>query len=207
MFTGIIEETGKLQNLRESGGKRYFTIDCKIVTNDLKIGDSVACNGICLTVVDYSANRITVEAMNETLMKTTAGSWKVNSVINLERAMQLGSRLDGHIVQGHIDTKVPFLFQETEGETVYLWFKLPSEYSGLVVPQGSIAVNGVSLTIARLEKEKFAVALISHTIQETNLNDPGKEVNIEFDIIGKYILRNQKKDSGITMEWLRENNF
>jgi len=209
MFTGIIEEIGILYTALDKGSKRYLTINCRKVTDILKIGDSLACNGICLTVTDFNAQQVTVEVMQETLYKTTAKSWKTGDKINLERALMMNGRLDGHLVQGHIDTVSDFLYQETAGETVYLWFKLPEEFRKLVVAQGSIAVNGVSLTIAKLESEKFAVALISHTLAETNLAKPGKTVNLEFDVVGKYILRSleNSEKTGITMEWLHENNF
>lgn len=209
MFTGIIEETGILHSVLDKGSKRYLTISCQKVVQTLKVGDSLACNGICLTITEKGAANLTVEVMQETLHKTTASKWQTGEKINLERALQITGRFDGHIVQGHIDTTTEFLYQETISETHYLWFRLPKAEAKLVVPQGSIAVNGVSLTIARLEDERFAVALISHTFQETNLKNPGKSVNLEFDIIGKYILRSLKIDKkpGITREWLREQDF
>ncbi len=209
MFTGIIEEIGKLQSFRDQGGKRYLEIKCQKINKSLKVGDSVCCNGVCLTVTAFTGKQITLEVMHETLTKTTIRWWQYNEKINLERALPLSGRLDGHFVQGHVDTVAKLMGREQEGETLYLWFDLPAEYKDLVTQQGSIAVNGVSLTVAKLEERRFAVALISHTLQETNLAGITKYANLEFDILGKYIvryLRNREKPV-ITTEWLREQGF
>jgi len=209
MFTGIIEEIGKLRDFRDQGGKRYLEIECHKINSTLRTGDSVCCSGACLTVTEFTASKITVEVMRETLLKTTIRFWKRGDKINLERALSFGGRLDGHLVQGHVDCVSEFLAKEQTGNTTYLWFKLAAEYKDLVTWQGSIAVNGVSLTVAKLEADRFAVALITHTLQETNLMDVRQYVNLEFDIIGKYIVRyftNHEKP-GMTMEWLREKGF
>jgi len=209
MFTGIIEEIGTLSDYRDQGGKRYLDIESHQINVTLKKGDSVCCNGACLTVIEFSASKITVEVMRETLLKTSIRFWQRGDKINLERALLYGGRLDGHLVQGHVDCVSEFMAKEHTGDTTYLWFKLAAEYKDLLTWQGSIAVNGVSLTVAKLESERFAVALISHTLQETNLNELRQYVNLEFDIIGKYIVRyfaNHEK-SGLTMEWLREKGF
>ncbi|MCF7911725.1 MAG: riboflavin synthase [Candidatus Cloacimonetes bacterium] len=209
MFTGIIEEIGKLESYLDKGGKRYLNIGCSRIIESLKIGDSVCCNGACLTVTAFNNRQITVEVMGETLSKTTVSSWKPAEKINLEPALPASGRFDGHIVQGHVDCVSEFISQEQIAETTYLWYKLAAEHQDMVTWQGSIAVNGVSLTIAKLEKDRFAVALITHTLQETNLVEPGRYVNLEFDIIGKYIVRyfSNHQNPKMTMEWLREKGF
>ena len=209
MFTGIIEEVGRLASFHDNSGKRYLDISCSRINIDIKIGDSVCCNGACLTVTEFTSRQITVEVMQETLIKTNIRFWKPSTKINLERALSLNSRLDGHIVQGHVDCISEFIRKEQTAETTYLWYKLPLEHQDMVADQGSIAINGVSLTVARLEKDCFAVALITHTLKETNLAELNRYVNLEFDIIGKYIVRyfNNHQKSGVTMEWLREKGF
>ena len=214
MFTGIIEEVGIVKSLSVISGKRYLTIHCRKINDDLKIGDSIACNGICLTVTQFTNSTITVEAMNETITKTTVKYWDKDSKINLERALKFNSRLDGHIVQGHVDTVSKVLSSKDVNGTTYLEVELPIEYSDLVVAQGSIAINGVSLTIAKLDISSLQVALISLTENLTNLAflKAGDYTNIEFDIIGNSILRKNtistvKPKSKLTQAWLNEQGF
>jgi riboflavin synthase len=214
MFTGIIEELGVIRSLRVADGKKYFTINCRKINDDLKIGDSIACNGICLTVTEFNSKSITVEVMNETVSKTTAKDWNKEDKINLERALKFNSRLDGHIVQGHIDTVSHVISVKDIKGTKYIEIELASEYAELVVPQGSIAINGVSLTIAKLATSSLQVALISLTENFTNLSllKSGQTVNLEFDIIGKYLLRKnsvpaKQTKSKITQAWLNEQGF
>lgn len=214
MFTGIIEELGTIKQINSQAGKQYLTIECSKLNEGLKIGDSIACNGICLTLIQFTKQDITIEAMNETISKTTIKDWNLSSKINLERALRFNSRLDGHIVQGHIDTVSKIISVKEINKTRYIEIALPPEYSQLVVPQGSIAVNGVSLTIAKLEATSFQVALISLTENLTNLSlvKTGDLVNLEFDIIGKYILRSNstnttQTESKLTQAWLYEQGF
>ncbi len=214
MFTGIIEEIGKISSISNHGGKKYFTIEASKINSDLKIGDSVACNGICLTLISFTDKAITIEAMNETIAKTSAKYWSLGNSINLERALRFNSRLDGHIVQGHVDTISQVLTVKKQNNTRYIEVVLDQQYADLVVAQGSIAINGVSLTIAKLNNKSLQVALISLTEDLTNLSlvKVGDYVNLEFDIIGKYILRSQelKKQSSasqITKAWLYEQGF
>ncbi len=208
MFTGIIEEVGTLKRLTSKNGKKYLTIEAKIVTNDIKLGDSVASNGICLTVTAFDKDSITVEVMNETIQKTSAKDWTINNKINLERALLLSNRLDGHIVQGHVDTVSHIARIKQVGDTKYISIAVPRQYSHLLVPQGSIAVNGISLTVAKLDASTFDVALISFTEGHTNLSNANvaDRVNLEFDIIGKYLYRFSQTPK-LTKEWLDENNF
>lgn len=208
MFTGIIESVQSITSIRTASGKTFVTIKRPSTFSDITCGSSIACNGICLTVTEFDASTFTVEVMNETLKKTTAQSWKNSDSINLERALQLGSRLDGHWVQGHVDKASILLETKTVNSTMYLSFALPSEDRDLVVPQGSIAINGVSLTLSELKADRISVALIGHTISNTNLGKlkPGSKVNIEYDILGKYLLRRQQ-NKPIDAEFLNENGF
>lgn len=216
MFTGIIEEVGTISKIVNKGGKKEFIIRCSLINNSLKIGDSVASNGICLTVTKFDNQQITIEAMNETIAKTNIKNWSNLTKINLERAMTMGGRLDGHIVQGHVDTVLNVVSLNKIGDTLYIELNLPDEYKKLVIPQGSVALNGVSLTVAKLTEDSFSVALISLTEELTNLNKlkVNDEVNVEFDVLGKYVQRflnisnkNNKPKSKITQEWLIENGF
>ena len=208
MFTGIIEEVGRISRIEERSGKKYFTITCRKILDSIKIGDSIACNGICLTVISFSDTSIKVEAMNETLSKTTAYFWKNSDHINLERAMLIGTRFDGHLVQGHIDTISKLKSKFTSAQNLVLEYEIPSGFSELLVPQGSIAVNGVSLTISDLNEKTFQVAIIGHTKKNTNLEN-STFVNLEFDIIGKYVQRFLHKDNKkkISQEMLIEKGF
>lgn len=208
MFTGIIEAIKPIVAVNHKSGKTHLSIARPESFTDIKNSSSIACNGICLTVTDFDKDSFTVEIMQETLQKTTASSWKKGDLLNLERALAIGDRLDGHWVQGHIDTTAALLEIKTKVETLYLSFALPSQDQALVVPQGSIAINGVSLTIADLKADRFTVALIGHTITNTNLSklSTGSKVNLEFDILGKYLAR-QKELKPLKMESLYEQGF
>jgi riboflavin synthase len=208
MFTGIIEAVAPILSIRKGNNAWLARISRPESFDDLAVGASVACNGICLTVVDHTSAEFSVELMAETLAKSNARHWRSETRINLERALQIGGRLDGHWVQGHVDRASRLLERKDEHGSSYLRFALDRDDSRLVVPQGSIAINGVSLTIARLDTASFSVALISHTLQNSNLGiiKTGEEVNLEYDIIGKYLAR-QKDNPEITMEWLHEKGF
>ncbi|MDD4155651.1 MAG: riboflavin synthase [Candidatus Cloacimonetes bacterium] len=210
MFTGIIQEVGKIINIQLQEKKKYFIIACKLLQDDLQIGESIACNGICMTVIDFDNASIKVEAMNQTLQTTTANIWKHNDLLHLEKALSFAGRLNGHIVQGHIDTISKVIRRFKINNTLYLEFFLDSKFNQLMVEHGSIAIDGVSLTVAVLDKSlnAFQVALIGHTLSITNLVNltVGSMVNLEFDIIGKYVLNlNNKKN--ITEKWLIDNGF
>lgn len=210
MFTGIIEGVGCIKQIREQSGKRYPTIATRVVTEGLRLGDSIACDGICVTVTGFTATDVTVEVMRETLLKSTAAHWQPGRKVNLERACRLDSRLDGHIVQGHIDTVARVLNSRTIEGTRYLECELPVAYRAHVVAHGSIAVNGVSLTVAELTSSTFVIALIGFTGLHTNLEQTraGEEVNLEFDILGKYILRKlEVENSGLSEIKLKELGF
>ncbi len=199
MFTGIIQATAKVLRSVPTGGVNRITIQRPANFADLAEGASIACDGICLTVLRFNADSFEVEVMRETLAKTTASAWQTNTLLNLERALKIGERLDGHWVQGHIDRTAPLLETRSSGATIWLRFELHPQDRQLAVPQGSIAVNGVSLTIAELLAGSFSVALISHTLQNSNLGKlaPGAKVNLEYDILGKYVqaaLNNRPSD-------------
>ena len=208
MFTGIITEIGKIEKIENIDNRRYITIKCKSMQIELVIGESIACNGICLTVTDFTASNITMEAMNQTIKTTTVSFWKIHTQIHLERALRLSDRLNGHIVQGHIDCTSHLIKKFKENNTLYLEF---ASDSPLIVPHGSIAIDGVSLTIANRSEGSFQVALIDHTAKFTffeSLNT-GDHVNLEYDIVGKYIqnMVKTKDKTNITKDWLNENGF
>lgn len=190
MFTGIIETMGTITDLKTELQNLHITVDSSI-TSELKIDQSVAHNGVCLTVVGISDTNYTVTAIKETLEKTNLGALKVNDAVNLERAMKLGDRLDGHLVQGHIDQVATCVgVKETSGSWLYT-FKYDSSLSNITIEKGSITVNGVSLTVVNSKKDEFSVAIIPYTFEHTNFNTfkEGSIVNLEFDVIGKYVSR------------------
>lgn len=190
MFTGIIETIGIVKDLKQELNNLHITIESTI-TSELKIDQSVAHNGVCLTVVDISGNNYTVTAIKETLDKTAIGDLKVDDKVNLERAMKLGDRLDGHIVQGHIDqTATCIEIEETDGSWLFT-FKYESSLNNITIEKGSITVNGVSLTVVNSKKDEFSVAIIPYTFEHTNFNtfSVGSKINLEFDVVGKYVSR------------------
>jgi len=190
MFTGIIETLGIIKEIRKEQGNLHITVASEI-THELKIDQSVAHNGICLTVVQIDQNQYTVTAIQETIDKTAIGTWQVGDSINLERAMKLGDRLDGHIVQGHVDqTGTCIRILETNGSWVFTFAYDPS-LSNITIEKGSITVNGTSLTVVNSAAESFSVAIIPYTYEHTNFHTyrEGTMVNLEFDVIGKYVAR------------------
>ena len=191
MFTGIIQEVAKIKRIEQKGAGRVIILDCCKMQSELSLGASIACDGTCLTVIDFDAKEVRVEVMPETIRNTTIKQWYPGYSVNLERALRADSGLDGHIVQGHIDCSSNVLKVSRKGDSQIIEIELPVQFSSLVVEKGSIAVNGVSLTVASLSAFSFNVALIGFTFRHTNLSalSPGKRVNLEFDIIGKYVNR------------------
>jgi riboflavin synthase len=190
MFTGIIETLGTIQEIKKEKDNIHITIDSSI-TSELKIDQSVAHNGICLTVVALKDTLYTVTAIDETIKKTNLSSWKTGDSVNLERAMKLGDRLDGHIVQGHVDqTGTCIATEETNGSWSYT-FEYDEKLNNITIEKGSITVNGVSLTVVNSKKNQFSVAIIPYTHEHTNFNSfkVGTQINLEFDVIGKYVTR------------------
>jgi riboflavin synthase len=196
MFTGIIESTATVQSIENQLDNLIIWLQTPLAST-FKIDQSIAHNGICLTVDDLNSTKsqYRVTAVSETVMKTNIGNWKVGDVINIERAVTLGSPLDGHIVQGHVDQTAECLaIKEVNGSTQFT-FELGGEYCPLIIEKGSIALNGISLTIFNVQDTQFTVAIIPYTMEHTNMKNlrVGDKVNIEFDILGKYIHRMQRK--------------
>jgi len=189
MFTGLIEETGTIKSLKNIGGGKKIAVNADIIMEDLKIDDSVSINGACHTVVSLGSNYFEVEAVEETLLKTTLSKFRNGMKVNLERAAKIGDRLGGHIVQGHIDTTGYVKSIEKQLTGILVWIDFPIKYAKYTVEHGSLCVDGVSLTIARLRENMMMVSVIPHTWKVTTLSglQNGSEVNLEFDIIGKYI--------------------
>jgi riboflavin synthase len=191
MFTGIIEATGKITAIETSGTNRTFWINSP-VSQELKVDQSVAHNGVCLTVEEVKDGMHRVTAIAETLEKTNLGNWEKGDTINIERCLSMNARLDGHMVQGHVDTTGTCIkVTELAGSWEYT-VQFPPRFGALLVEKGSVAVNGISLTVFNVANDQFSVAIIPYTYEHTNMQaiKEGTSVNLEFDIIGKYVLRN-----------------
>jgi len=190
MFTGIIETLGIIKDLKKENDNLHITLSSTI-TNELKIDQSVAHNGVCLTVVAINNDEYTVTAIRETIEKTNLADWKMGDVVNLERAMKLGDRLDGHIVQGHVDQIGVCKFIEEANGSWYFTFEYDSKLSNITIEKGSITVNGVSLTVVNSKANEFSVAIIPYTYKHTNFSSfsKGTKINLEFDVVGKYVAR------------------
>ncbi|MFN6378337.1 MAG: riboflavin synthase [Flavobacteriales bacterium] len=190
MFSGIIEAIGRVEDIQKEGTNVHFKISSPF-TEELKIDQSVAHNGACLTVVKIEGNIYTVTAIDETLKKTNLGELTIGSAVNLERCIQLGDRIDGHMVQGHVDTTAKCVESHDRDGSWEFVFEYTANPEHVTVPKGSVTVNGVSLTVVRSERNFFSVAIIPYTYEHTNFHTlrVGDRVNIEFDIIGKYVAR------------------
>ena len=190
MFTGIIETLGIIKEIKRDYDNRDITVSSSI-TNELKIDQSVAHNGVCLTVVAINEEQYTVTAIKETIIKTNISDWKVGDLLNLERAMKLGDRLDGHIVQGHVDQIGICKSVEKANGSWYFTFEYDSKLNNITIEKGSITVNGVSLTVVNSKENEFSVAIIPYTYEHTNFKNIkiGTKINLEFDVVGKYVAR------------------
>lgn len=190
MFTGIIETLGEVTDVILEGSNQHLTIKSSI-SKELKIDQSVSHDGVCLTVIAVEGDTHTVTAIKETLNKTTIGLLKVGSKVNLERCTMVGSRLDGHIVQGHVDQKAICISKKDENGSWLFTFQYDSSLQNITVEKGSICINGISLTVFDSEADQFTVAIIPYTFENTNFHhiQEGSEVNLEFDIIGKYVTK------------------
>lgn len=188
MFTGIIETLGVVKNIQHDQSNIHFEIESSI-SAELKIDQSVAHNGVCLTVVAINGNQHTVTAIDETLQKTNLGHLQVGDVINLERCTQANGRFDGHIVQGHVDQTAVCITREDQDGSWLFTFQYDPSLNNITVEKGSITVNGISLTVVNSQIDRFSVAIIPYTIEHTNLQhvDLGTTINLEFDIVGKYV--------------------
>lgn len=190
MFTGIIETLGKVEKLEKEGGNLHITVSSSI-TQELKIDQSVSHNGVCLTVVAIEDDSYTVTAIEETLDKSSLGTLKVGDIVNLERAMLLGARLDGHIVQGHVDQTAVCASIDQKDGSWFFTFQYDPKLNNITIEKGSITVDGVSLTVVDSKKDSFSVAIIPYTYEHTRFHTykEGAVVNLEFDVVGKYVAR------------------
>ena len=191
MFTGIIEELGHVREIERRGEDARIVIEARTVTEDSHDGDSISVNGVCLTVVDVKPDSFAADVSKETLFRSTLGYLKPGSPVNLERAVTPATRLGGHIVQGHVDARGKFLGSENHGDSSTFRFAYPKEIARYLVLKGSVAVEGISLTIANLTDDHFEIAVIPKTLEVTNfpLLQAGDEVNLEADVIAKYVER------------------
>ena len=217
MFTGIVEEVGAIKNVKHGQHSAVLTIQAKTVLEETRIGDSIAVNGICLTVTRLFPDGFSADVMHETLNRSSLAGLTAGSVVNLERAMPANGRFGGHIVAGHVDGVGHIANIRRDDTAVWYTVHAGPEILRYVVEKGSITIDGISLTVAAVDGEGFSVSTIPHTVAQTNLNQRrrGDPVNLENDVIGKYVERllgikkseEEKKESGITMEFLEEFGF
>jgi riboflavin synthase len=212
MFTGIIEETGALKTKTQQAVSAQLVIGARKVMEDLRVGDSVAVNGVCLTAAVVKDGSFTADVMAETLAKTNLGELKIGAKVNLERALRFGERLGGHLVTGHIDGVGRILRREREGIAWIFTIHAPPEVARYLINKGSVAVDGISLTVVEARGEEFTVSIIPHTAAVTTLGfkGPGDTVNLEADLIGKYVaqfLQAQKSERGFDVSFLSEHGF
>ena len=215
MFTGIVEEIGKIQNVKRNTKSSVLAIKCKKIFEDIHIGDSVSVNGVCLTVTTFNNEIFTADVMNETLSRSSLGNLKKGSYVNLERAMSANGRFGGHIVSGHIDGTGKIIKIEKDDNAIWYTMTVEENLIKYIVEKGSIAIDGISLTVAKVNEKNFSVSIIPHTAQETILSHRlvGDIVNIENDVIGKYVEKlitfekSKKYESNITMDFLINNGF
>jgi riboflavin synthase len=209
MFTGIIEETGYVRNIKRGAKSASLSISCIKILDDLKTGDSVSTNGVCLTVTDISNTSFSADIMNETLSRSSLGTLNIGCRVNLERAMPINGRFGGHIVSGHIDGigKITSITKDD----IAIWYSIKTgpEILQYIIEKGSIAIDGISLTVAKVTHESFSVSVIPHTTKETTLSDKniGCIVNLENDIIGKYIEKLSLSNKQITKDFLMNYGF
>ena len=198
MFTGIVEDIGRIDHVSEGAGENTYTVEVnKIDINELEIGDSIAVDGVCFTVISLEGKKFKFHASQETLSKTNLSNLKINSNVNLERALKVGGRLGGHIVTGHVDAIAEVYEVKLMGESIEFWFKVPDELKKYFIKKGSVAVDGISLTVNEVVDDSFSVNIIPHTQIETTITElgVGHTVNIECDILGKYVEKLLKADS------------
>ena len=213
MFTGLVETMGVLSSMTRTGKSAELLVRCGLPVDELELGESIAVNGVCLTLTGWTNGGLSFQVLSETLNRSNLGT-SIGRKVNLERALRLGDRLGGHLVSGHIDCRAEVLDIGRVEDDYELRVALPTEVAGQVVMKGSVAVNGVSLTIASLSRTDFAVRIIPHTWAETNLSElrTGEPVNLETDMLGKFVLRQlelqgDEKHSGVTMETLFKAGF
>ena len=215
MFTGIVEEVGTVREIRKGQTSSFIEIQAKTVLSDVHLGDSIAVNGVCLTVTEFSADSFRADVMNETLNRSSLGSLRSGSHVNLERAMPANGRFGGHIVSGHIDGTGVITDIRRDGISVWYTIGTTAAVMRYIIEKGSVAIDGISLTVAKVTDSSFSVSIIPHTAEQTVLSykKNGDTVNLENDIIGKYVEKlmnpqnSPKEPNGITMEFLAKNGF
>lgn len=204
MFTGIIEERGTITAISHSTNISRLSFDAKKVLEDVKLGDSIAVNGVCLTVTEFGDHYFKADVMPETLKRTGFDQYAKGTLVNLERALRVGDRLGGHMVSGHIDGEAKLIKNDDLGDIRELTFELKVPHEGLIIPKGSIAIDGISLTIISVTDRTFKVGIIPHTFDNTNLEKlkVGGRINIEFDMVGKYIKAQQRETPSLNYQQL-----
>jgi len=211
MFTGLIEELGTVTRFQRIGDRYDLDIRATKVIQDLQTDDSISINGVCLTVVGFHEAGFSVQVVPQTVKMSNLGNLKTGSVVNLERAMAAGDRFGGHFVQGHVDGVGEITGLSRTDDHALLRVEIPKESAVFCVEQGSIAIDGISLTIAAIQDSIIEVAVIPHTLKETNLQDrqPGDKVNIEVDMLSKYVQRHIRStsDTGLTLDWIKDQGF
>ncbi len=222
MFTGLIEEVGKIKSFKKTGDSMVLSLEAANILGDAVIGDSIAVNGICLTVTSINNTSFTVDVMPETMHKTSLKDLNVGSHVNLERAMTPNRRFGGHFVAGHVDGVAQLIDKKAVDNAIYFTFKIDPSVTNYMIPKGSISIDGISLTLVDVHKDGFSVSIIPHTIEQTNLKYKkiGDLVNIEVDMIGKFVEKavrnillhekgpNQRvKESNLSADFLKENGF
>ena len=214
MFTGIIEELGEVKNIQRSSQSIILTIKADEILEDIKLGDSIATNGVCLTVTDFNEREFEVDVTPETMRKSSLGKLSIRDEVNLERALRLKDRLGGHIVSGHIDGTGKISERRREDNAILITITPEAELMKYIIAEGSIAVDGISLTVAKLNQDSFTVSIIPHTNEVTTLSHKkvGNIVNLETDMIGKYVERmmefeDEQGNTDVDMKKLRDNGF
>ena len=211
MFTGLIEQIGTVKHIQVRNDFKILTVESGYKTSDFQLGESIACDGACLTVVSFDKKSFTVEASSETIARTILGMYKAGSKLNLERAMKLGDRMGGHLVSGHIDTVGKIEYLKPAGDSIEIAVSFSNEFDSLVIDKGSIAINGVSLTINKTKEGWLSVNIIPHTGAATTLTvfKQGDAVNLEFDMIGKYVQKmiSKKEKNTLTIDKLIESGW
>lgn len=213
MFTGIIEEVGKIESIHQAGQTLQMNIHVTKITEDMKLGDSIAVNGVCLTVTKFSQQHFTVDVMPETFKSTSLAQLKPGSFVNTERAMAANGRFGGHFVSGHVDGTGTIVRKQAKENALYMDILIPEEGRPYCLPKGSIAIDGTSLTIFRVEQNQITISLIPHTRKETILANKmvGDKVNLEFDMLAKYMFSfyqgSKNEPSSMTMDYLKEHGF
>ena len=214
MFTGLVEETGKLVKIETRGKDLRLSIEAGFEVNGLQEGESVSVNGVCLTVVSWNERVFTADVSQETLDRTTISRLRLGDAVNLERALRLGDRLGGHLVNGHVDGKARVVLRKKRGDSIVFGFEVAPELAHYLIEKGSVAVDGVSLTINRCDEKSFEINLVPHSARVTNMGNlkVGDQVNIEVDVIGKYVekfIRNMQKrtSDAVNADFLAKHGF